>query len=183
MSDFEFRDTPALEVLRKFPETLAHIDPADIAAAQDLLRLAKKLLGSFSEKFALHGLSPGRYAVLMALYARKSSLAPSEIADRLRVTRATVTGLLSGLVHDDLVAYVAADEADRRRKAISLTAKGRDLLGNVVPDIFIQMAGLLAPLSRDERITLLQLTKKVENGLSRATVRDAEQEHDHGDHR
>lgn len=163
MSDLEFRDTPALEVLRLLPEGLG-IGAADIAAAQDLLRLSKALLGSFAEHFALHGLSPGRYAVLMALRAG-GELAPSEIADRLGVTRATVTGLIAGLVRDDLVAYVAADTADRRRKAIGLTAKGRDLLGAVVPDIFKQMAGLLAPLSPAERTTLIALLGKVEGGL------------------
>lgn len=163
MSDLEFRDTPALEVLKHHGEALAHIDAADIAAAQDVLRLSKVLLGAFAEQFALHGLSPGRYAVLMALHA--GPLAPSEIAGRLGVTRATVTGLIAGLARDGLVAYVAADSDDRRRKAIALSGQGRGLLDVVVPDIFTAMAGLLAPLSKDERAELLRLAAKVERGL------------------
>jgi DNA-binding MarR family transcriptional regulator len=170
MSDLEIRDTPALEVLQKFPAL--RLDAADIASAQDVLRLAKKLLGAFGDEFALHGLSPGRYAVLMSLFARNRPLAPSEIADRLDVTRATVTGLISGLVRDGLVSYAAGESADRRRKAIALTAKGRKLLTTVVPDIFTQMAGLLAPLSRSERATLLRLAHKVEAGLSPSTARE-----------
>jgi DNA-binding MarR family transcriptional regulator len=178
MSELELRDTPALEVLGQFPETLGHIDRADIAVAQDLLRLAKKLLGSFGEQFALYGLSPGRYAVLMSLHAGGVSLAPSEIAERLSVTRATVTGLISGLVRDGLVACSPADTPDRRRKAISLSAKGRALLGEVVPDIFIQMAGLVAPLSRQERLALSGLIGKVEGGLSGGPRLAAGQEQD-----
>lgn len=124
MSDLEMRDTPALAVLRQQPAALGHIDPVHIAAAQTLLRVSKKLLGVFGEEFALRGLSPGRYAVLMALHARDGSLAPSELADRVGVTRATMTDLITGLVGDGLVASAPADERDRRRKAVALTGKG-----------------------------------------------------------
>lgn len=174
MSDLELHDTPALQVLAKHPEAFSATDGADIAAAQDLLRLAKKLLGAFGEEFALRGLSPGRYAVLMALYAGDAPLAPSEIADRLRVTRATVTGLIGGLVQDDLVAYGSSDIADRRRKAITLTPKGRALMAEVVPDVFAQMSALFRPLSRAERATLLKLSAKIEAGLSRAPQAERE---------
>lgn len=163
MTDFSFKDTPAIEVLAKTP-ALAHIDPADVAAAQDVLRLSKKLLGAFAEEFALRGLSPGRYAVMMALQARAAPLAPSELADRLGVTRATVTGLVSGLARDGLVAY-GAEGADRRRKEIALTRKGRALFAKVLPDVFAQMVELLTPLSRAERVSLLAMLRKVERGL------------------
>jgi DNA-binding MarR family transcriptional regulator len=165
MSDLELHDTPALAILRRQPDLVGQFDQADIAAAQDVLRVSKKLLGAFSETFALRGLSPGRYAVLMALFARDVPLAPSEIAEQLGVTRATVTGLIGGLLGDGLVAYVSADADDRRRKAIALTAKGRRLLKEVVPEVFLQMAGLFAPLSGNERSRLLKLLNKVEAGL------------------
>jgi DNA-binding MarR family transcriptional regulator len=167
MSDLEFHDTPALEVLRRLPEPPGHIAPADIAAAQHLLRVAKRILGSFAEQFALHGLSPGRYALLMALYVADRPLAPSEIADRLGVTRATVTGLIAGLVRDGLVDCAPADSDDRRRKATALSASGRNLLGDVAQDVFIQMAALTAMLTGEERSLLLGLLSKIEAGLSR----------------
>lgn len=176
MSDLELRDTPAIAVLRQQSGVLGHIDPAHIAAAQDLLRVSKKLLGAFSEEFARRGLSPGRYAVLMALYACKGALAPSEIAERVGVTRATMTDLISGLVGDGLVASAPADGGDRRRKAVELTPKGRRLLGDFVPDVFAQMAELVAPLSREEIALLVQLLNKVETGLGRAPAPGTEQE-------
>ena len=168
MSDLHLRDTPALAILRQRPDLVGRFDQADIAAAQDLLRVSKKLLGAFSDLFARRGLSPGRYAVLMALFARNVPLAPSEIAERLGVTRATVTGLIGGLVGDGLVAYLPVDADDRRRKAVALTAKGRRLLGRVVPEIFLQMVELFAPLSDSERSKLLKFLNKVEGGLGRS---------------
>lgn len=165
VSDFTFRDTPALEALARRGARLGHLDPAALAAAQDFLRVAKKMLAAFAEAFAAHGLSPGRYAVLMALDVQRPSMAPSQIADRLGVTRATVTGLIDGLMRDGLVGY-ASEGTDRRRKAIALTPAGDALIDVVAPDIFRRMADLTGPLSLDERRDALRLLGKVENGLT-----------------
>ena len=164
-ADIELRDTPALEALERRRASLGHIDPAALAAAQDLLRVAKRMLGAFSDAFAGYDLSPGRYAVLMALDVERPSLAPSEIAARLGVSRATVTGLIDGLLRDGLVTY-APVPIDRRRKAITLTAKGDALIDIAAPDIFQRMVDLTAPLTPDERRTALRLLAKVENGLA-----------------
>lgn len=165
MSDLGMRDTPALEALERRSAALGHIDPAALAAAQDLLRVAKRMLGAFADAFAGHGLSPGRYAVLMALDVHRPSMAPSEIAERVGVTRATVTGLIDGLMRDGLVAE-GAEASDRRRKAIALTRKGEALIEQAVPDIFARMAALTAPLSGEERRAAVRLLLKVEDGLS-----------------
>lgn len=166
-SDIPLRDTPALEVLSRRRAALDHIDPAALAAAQDLLRVSKLMLGAFAQAFGAYGLSPGRYSVLMALDVERPSLAPSEIADRLGVTRATVTGLIDGLVRDGLTTY-ALDSADRRRKAIALTPRGEALIDRVVPAIFERMAGLVAPLSAEERGMAVRVLGKVEAGLASA---------------
>jgi DNA-binding MarR family transcriptional regulator len=165
MSDLEFRDTPALAILSQKGGTLAHIAPGDIAAAQDLLRLSKKLLAAFGEQFALHGLTPGRYALLSMLNAAAGPIAPSAIADGLGVTRATTTALVAGVVRDGLVAYVAAGTPDGRRKAIALTERGRAMMDAAIPDVFGRMAGLFKPFLADERDALVRLLKRVEDGL------------------
>ncbi|MDO9224391.1 MAG: MarR family transcriptional regulator [Caulobacter sp.] len=174
MNDIPFRDTPALDVLGRRGEALAHIDPAALAAAQDFLRVAKHMLGAFARAFAAQGLSPGRYSVLMALDVHRPSLAPSEIADHLGVTRATVTGLIDGLIRDDLVTYTA-NQSDRRRKAIALTPKGDALIEVAVPAIFRRMTDLVAPLSADELAVAVRLLGKVEAGLAPARSVDARQ--------
>jgi DNA-binding MarR family transcriptional regulator len=162
--EIHLRDTPALDVLNRRGAELGHIDPDSLLAAQDVLRVAKRLLGSFAQAFDAHGLSPGRYAALMALDVQRPSMAPSQIADRLGVTRATVTGLIDGLLRDGLVSY-APEGTDRRRKAIALTRKGEALIEVVVPDIFERMAAMMSPLSADERRVAVNLLGKVEAGL------------------
>lgn len=165
-SEIPLRDTPALEALDRRKAALGHVDPAALAAAQDLLRAAKRMLGSFAIAFAAHGLSPGRYSVLMALDVHRPSLAPSEIAERLGVTRATVTGLIDGLTRDGFVVHTL-DSDDRRRKAVAITPEGEALLDVVLPDIFARMADLTAPLSTEERRQAVRLLGKIEDGLTR----------------
>lgn len=165
VSDFNLRDTPALEALGRRNATLSHIDPAALAAAQDILRVAKRMLGAFGDVFSSYGLSPGRYAVLMALDVHRPSLAPSEIAAHLSVTRGTVTGLIDGLERDGLVAH-GSEGPDRRRKAIRLTPKAEALINRALPDIFQRMADLTAPLTAEERRVALRLLGKVEDGLT-----------------
>ena len=46
ISDLTLRDTPALEALGRRRAALGHIDPAALTAAQDLLRVAKRMLGA-----------------------------------------------------------------------------------------------------------------------------------------
>lgn len=164
-SELDLRDTPALEARERRRAALGHIDPGALAAAQDLLRGAKRMLGSFGAVFGTYGLSPGRYAVLMALDVQRPAMAPSEIADQLGVTRATVTGLIDGLTRDGLV-ILTADQTDRRRKSVALTPAGESLIEAVVPDIFARMAALTASLSADERRTLVRLLGRVEDGLA-----------------
>ncbi|WP_430424491.1 MarR family winged helix-turn-helix transcriptional regulator [Phenylobacterium sp.] len=168
-SEIPLLDTPALEALERRKAAMGHVDAAAVAAAQDLLRAAKHMLGSFGDAFATHGLSPGRYSVLMALDVHRPHLAPSEIAERLGVTRATVTGLIDGLAREGLVAHTL-DGADRRRKAIAITARGEALLDVVLPDIFARMADLTAPLSAEERGRAVRLFGKIEDGLARPLV-------------
>ncbi|CAN5487208.1 transcriptional regulator YetL [soil metagenome] len=175
VADFPLRDTPALEALARRGAALGHIDPASLAAAQDILRVAKRLLTAFAEVFSGYGLSPGRYAVLMALDVHRPSLAPSEIASHLSVTRATVTGLIDGLERDGLVIH-EADGTDRRRKTIRLTQKGEALISQALPDIFQRMTDLTSPLSLDERRTVVRLLGLVEAGLPAVPLRASQAE-------
>jgi DNA-binding MarR family transcriptional regulator len=167
-ADLEMHDTPALDILRRRPDDFGGVAAADLKVAQDLLRVSKRMLGSFADEFARHGLSPGRYALLMALYKEERPLAPSEIATRIGVARATVTGLIDGMSRDGLVAHVTPAEGDRRRKSIGLSAKGRRVLLKLLPDVFAQMTALVAPLTKSERAQLQSALLKIEAGLHKA---------------
>ena len=82
-ADLELNDTPALAVFARRRASFEGVDPLSLRACQDLLRVAKRSLAAFGAEFARHGISPGRYSVLMELYHASVALAPSELADEM----------------------------------------------------------------------------------------------------
>jgi MarR family transcriptional regulator, negative regulator of the multidrug operon emrRAB len=60
---------------------------------------------------------------------------PSSLAQKLGVTRATMTGLLDGLHKKGLIER-RAQASDRRKVGVLLTAGGRRTLDNILPDYY-----------------------------------------------
>lgn len=92
-----------------------------------------------------------------------SQLKPLDFAELAGVTRATVTGLLDGLEREGLVKR-SPHPVDRRMIMIHLTAKGRQLLSQMLPDHFCRTAGLMANLTAPEKQRLIELLAKVQAG-------------------
>jgi DNA-binding MarR family transcriptional regulator len=74
-------------------------------------------------------LSPSQNAAL-ATIERHGPLTPSELAERERVQRPTVTRVLARLEEAGLVER-AADPGDRRSCLVSISPAGRELLGAI----------------------------------------------------
>jgi len=90
----------------------------------DISRMARRL-----RQEAGADLSPSQTAAL-ATIERHGPLTPSELAERERVQRPTVTRVLARLEVAGLVER-AADPADRRCSLVSISAEGRELLDAV----------------------------------------------------
>ena len=75
--------------------------------------------------FAGRGLSEGKFKILMLLFdAKDHSLSPTELAKQSNVTKATITGLLDGLVRDGFVSRTHQNK-DKRKISIELTKRKR----------------------------------------------------------
>lgn len=111
-----------------------------------------------------YGISRGRYYIMTHLsleaMAGNEPPSPSAIADSLGVTRATVTQLLDGLERDGLVERRSVGH-DRRAQAIHLTEAGTRLFDELVPLTSENIAEFWAPLSPQERQTLMDLLAKL----------------------
>jgi DNA-binding MarR family transcriptional regulator len=174
--DLELNDTPALAVLAARGRRSGGVSAQALQTCQDLLRVAKRSLSLFGDQFTAHGLSPVRYAVLMELYygelrtdtaqhdAQSAGLLPSQLAERIGVTRPTITGLIDGMLREGLLLRLRADAEDGRRRGVRLSARGRQLLDELLPPLFARMSALVAPLSHAEQASLRRLLLKVERG-------------------
>jgi DNA-binding MarR family transcriptional regulator len=90
-----------------------------------------------------------------------------ELAEKLRLTNSTVSGVIDRLVHSGLVERVIPPE-NRRSISIHLTAKGQKLLQDLTSEnsIFIQTLNNLMGLPKENINQLLRLHKLVLSKLS-----------------
>lgn len=159
------RDLPRYEMLQEKAKRYPDLDAGAVEATLVLMRVASDVLEGLGAHLARNGTSQGRFLVLMMLdrVCVSKGMSPSEIAEKLGVTRATVTGLLDGLEKDGLISRQMHPE-DRRAFCIELTGKGRTFLAELLPDHYRRVAGLMAHLNNDERRQLVGLLSKVSQG-------------------
>jgi DNA-binding MarR family transcriptional regulator len=154
-----------LEAAKKFPD----LDPSACDVFLNLLRTGDEVFRVTENNYARHGLSQGRFGVLMLLKKRSAPtaagggehcLTPAALADAAGVTRATMTGLIDTLERDGLVKRVR-DANDRRMMSVNLTPKGWKFLGKILPTHFRDMSEIMSPLKESERKTLVRLLNKI----------------------
>jgi DNA-binding MarR family transcriptional regulator len=163
-------DTPSRDILAKSPGDFPGLDPDAVATCMTLLRVAKRTLEAFYAHFIQYDISPGKYSVLMELYAlpKNTDLSPSQIADRIGVTRPTITGLIDGLERQGYVKRIEAAR-DRRSYSVRLTPKGRRFLNELLPVQFHKMAALVSDLTPTRRSQLTRLLETVEARVGEVT--------------
>ena len=109
--------------------------------------------------------SRARFQVMILIAATVGGgVAYKDIAATLGVTRATISGLMAGLVRDGLVRS-AVGRHDRRMLLASLTPRGRALLERGVAASQVALEAALADLSSDELAMLKALLDRVKHGL------------------
>jgi DNA-binding MarR family transcriptional regulator len=126
---------------------------------------------SFADRQAMFdrfGLSEGKMAVLGLLKACGQST-PSELAEALRVTPATITGLLAGLERSGLIVR-EEHPSDGRKAAINLASGTLALFDQVLTARFRHIEALLSPFTGEEleqlRALLVKLHQRFLDGSS-----------------
>ena len=160
-----------LEAAREFPD----LDPSAAEAFLHLLHTGDEVFGVSDRSLAGHNISHGRFGVLMLLWRSVQPRAakllgaeecvpgprtPAELADAAGVTRATMTGLIDTLERDGYVKR-EPDPVDRRQMSVLLTPRGEKFLMEFLPGHFKAIAAIMAPLTENERKTLVRLLDKV----------------------
>ena len=164
------KDLPRYECLLEASRELPDLDPSATVVFLNLLRTGDEAFRVVESHLARYDITQGRFGVLMALWGvcqrtgSAAQLTPAELAEHTGVTRATITGLIDTLERSGLVTRVP-HPGDRRMMSVGLTPRAEDLLLQILPEHFRQMARLMDALSESERKTLVRLLTKI---LSRA---------------
>ena len=147
-------------------------DPLTVQVLIWLFRAYSAVVTAQAEELRPLGWSPSGFNVLMALHNSESRmLEPYQLADRLLVSRPSVTGLLDTLQAKGLVARRPHPD-DRRRVLVVLTAEGLALLDNHFAEHYRALNELFDELSHDERAQLVQLLRRIPGAMP-ADLRDA----------
>jgi len=172
------KDLPRYECLLEAAKEFPELDPSAVEAFLHLLRASDDVFSVAEHNFTQHGISQGRFGVLMLLWrsihpqAEKMFGAnychprtPAELADAAGVTRATMTGLIDTLERDGFVRR-EPDPKDRRMMSIRVTPKGENFLRTFLPGHFRLISSLMSPLTEPERKTLVGLLAKVQQQVT-----------------
>jgi DNA-binding MarR family transcriptional regulator len=170
------KDLPRYECLLEAAKEFPDLEPSAAEAFLQLLRTGDEAFGVAERNLAGHGISQGRFCVLMLLWRSTQAKAaklwgtgenstgprtPAELADAANVTRATMTGLVDTLERDGFVKR-EPDPNDRRMMSVRLTGRGEKFLQQFLPGHFKLTSLVMSTLSETERKTLVRLLTKIQ---------------------
>ncbi|RVU14013.1 MarR family winged helix-turn-helix transcriptional regulator [Methylobacterium oryzihabitans] len=156
---------------QKYRLLLEHLTETGPAGRQrmrlcfEALALAAAIDRDGAARLGRHGLSEGRFVLLVVLLDAPDGLSPHALAEAAGVTRATVTGLLDGLEGGGWIRRDAHAD-DRRRLTVRLTPDGAARARRLRAEHGRWLATLVDGLSDDERQTLSRLLGRVFAGTA-----------------
>lgn len=142
-----------LGVLRQWRRVHPDLDTAPMALIGRLNRCAALIQQAVDAPLRQVGLSRPEFDILGTLRRVDEEITPGRLARETFASGAAVTKRLKELEARGLVAR-RADERDRRVAHLSLTAEGRSLVDQVLPDQLAYEADLLSGIPADRRESL-----------------------------
>jgi DNA-binding MarR family transcriptional regulator len=156
-----------VQVASDFAEHYPGANATSTEAAMNLVRTAELLIKRIGELVQPFGLSSSSALVLGILADAATPLPPNQIADRLIISRATVTGLLDSLEKRGYVRR-APHTSDRRMLLIELTDSGRQVAHEFRVVVHQHETAWMAGLSEPEQARLIGALHQLQAALSEA---------------
>lgn len=152
---------PSLADLKRHARTVPEIRPNEVLAMLTILQTAGTIQSRIMDVLQRdYRISEGKLYVLIQLHQNPEGLAPSLLAERAGITRASVSVMLRHLEEEGL-ATMADDDADKRAKRVRLTETGRAFLDKVLPEHYLRISKLMGRLTAEEQKTLTGLLEKL----------------------
>lgn len=164
----KLRPEPPPTVLALFHQRLGAHELQTMRALFALRRTAQQVDNAVTDWLSDVGGSIARFQVMSILWASENAGVPhKEIVATLGVTRATVSGLITGLERDGLVQSVV-DPVDRRNQNASLTSKARAMMDGALEVNVARLQTAFGALSDQEMTTFTDLLARIGQGFAEA---------------
>lgn len=121
-------------------------------------QLAHMMQVELEHRLTQYGVTSSQWAVLALLW-KKEGLSQVDIQHKLRLEKATVTGLIQRMTRSGLV-FKNTDPYDKRIHRIFLTDKGKQLEAFLIPEAMNVNERVLTGFSTEQKEIFLQLIKK-----------------------
>lgn len=134
---FFLKDLPTRQMLQSYHDRYPTMDMSAVDGALRLLRRGSLLMRELEAYFALHGLSQTRFLILIVIdrESAEEGLLPSEIADKLDISRPVVTDTIKAMERASLLKSIRSAD-DGRAKRVLLTPDGGTVLADLLPGYF-----------------------------------------------
>ena len=154
-------EIPTLEELTQHAQTIQEINPSAVIAMLRIMQASKEIKYSIIDVLEKdYQISEGKFHVMIILHKAEQGMAPSELADKVGVTRATISVMLRRMMRDNLV-IIVTDNNDARSKRVCLTKTACEFMDRILPEHYLRITRLMGKLSAREQAELIFLLKKL----------------------
>lgn len=134
------------------------------------LKVASEIENSIDSLLSKYNLSSGRFMLLFMLRGAQTGLRPSELANQVGVTQATISGLINSLEKAELVVR-EGHQSDGRSFVIRLSPKGEQVIQEIFPQWYPRIVNFWNVVSDQEKDGLNQLMQKMIQNKAALTPR------------
>ncbi|MCX6057222.1 MAG: MarR family transcriptional regulator [Chloroflexi bacterium] len=157
-----------VQIAPDFANRYPGASPKATETAMNIVRTSELLVKRIAELIQPFDLTPSSGLVLGILADFGESLPPNKIAERLIISRASVTSLLDSLERRGYVRR-APHSTDRRMLLIELTDTGRQAAHDFRLLVHQNQKGWLAVLNEQEQTELIDTLHRIQTALSDAS--------------
>ncbi|WP_303105314.1 MarR family winged helix-turn-helix transcriptional regulator [uncultured Mitsuokella sp.] len=152
---------PSWEELARHKKIIPEINPSAVIAMLEIKQAGEEVQQSVMDVLQReYHLSEGKFCLLIVLHQHPQGIAPSQVAAKVGVAKATVSTMLQRLEREGMV-EILPDPKDARGKLACLTQKGRDFMDGLLPAHYLRVTKLMERLTEDEQKELSCLLKKM----------------------
>lgn len=154
---------PTRNELERHAKEIPEIDPSAVLAMLRIGQAQEEIRASISDVLERqYNLSEGKLRVMIVLHQSPQGIAPSVLAAKTGVTRATISVMIRRMVRNGEAVSVS-DDKDKRGKKITLTPQGRKFMDRILPAHYARISKKMGTLTEAEQQELIRLLEKLGN--------------------
>jgi len=147
--------------LERLEERLGDVPVCEVLLTRLLLLLSHDLTLMLAHHIRPFGLGEGEFRVLTTLFSQPDGSAnPSELCARATQSPANMSRICDALVDRDLITRVASVQ-DRRKMVLRISAKGEQLVRDLLPNLFVALRRVFERFSADEQSSMAAQFKRL----------------------